>query len=180
VTGLKRAMKSVKKTRGQQIKQMQVLNEGRILSKLDHPNIIKLLEIFQDSKYYYIITEECEGGELFEKIHKSKNLTEEKASGYMKEILQALNYCHKRQIVHRDLKPENILLESSAKNSLIKLIDFGVATIFEPGQNSNEKYGTVLIFHCPAYFLMDFSLTTLLLKSLRRTTMKNATFGPVV
>jgi calcium-dependent protein kinase len=180
-TEMKRAMKCIKKKNVVTTsKEKEMFNEAKILSRLDHPNIIKLFELFQDAKYYYMITEQCSGGELFDRIQEISSFTEEQAAEYMQQLLSAIFYCHKARIMHRDLKPENILLESSAKNSLIKLIDFGVATIFEPGQNSNEKYGTVLIFHCPAYFLMDFSLTTLLLKSLRRTTMKNATFGPVV
>ena len=125
-------------------KEKEMFNEAKILSRLDHPNIIKLFELFQDAKYYYMITEQCSGGELFDRIQEISSFTEEMAASYMRQLLSAVSYCHKSRIMHRDLKPENILLESKSPNSPLKLIDFGVSTAFQPGQLINEKYGTVL------------------------------------
>jgi calcium-dependent protein kinase len=80
-----------------------------ILKQLDHPNILKLLEIYDWKNYYYLVTEMCEGGELFEKIRTLKHFTEKDASQVMKSILSAVVYMHKQGIVHRDLKPENMI-----------------------------------------------------------------------
>jgi calcium-dependent protein kinase len=106
-------------------------NEIVILSKCDHPNIIRLYEIIEGEKNINLIMEECNGGELFEKInaYSSKKLTEKEAAQIFKEIMIAVNYLHNRGICHRDLKPENILFLNSEKNSPIKLIDFGTGKI---------------------------------------------------
>lgn len=88
--------------------------EMMILKTLDHPNIMKLLELFQDETNYYLITEfqnnfifnlyflrYYSGGELFDRIKKLKNLTENYAAFIMKQLLHAVFYCHGQQIVHR-------------------------------------------------------------------------------
>lgn len=80
-----------------------------ILKQLDHPNILKLLEVYDWKNYYYLITQICEGGELFDRIRKLKHFTEKDAALVMKSILSAVMYMHKLNIVHRDLKPENML-----------------------------------------------------------------------
>ena len=67
----------------------------------DHPNIIKIIETYEDKKYFYIVTEFLEGGELFDKIMKSQHFSEREAALTMKQILSAVNYCHKNNIVHR-------------------------------------------------------------------------------
>jgi calcium-dependent protein kinase len=79
-SGIKRAMKALKKTNIIKNKESDVFNEFAILRELDHPHIVKLHELYQDEKYYYLITEYCVGGELFEKIRKLKNFSERKAS----------------------------------------------------------------------------------------------------
>ena len=78
---------------------------------IDHPNIVKLYEIFSDTYSYFLVSEYCEGGELFEKIKLVSMLTEKQIANFMKYILSAVSYCHKNKIVHRDLKPENILFD---------------------------------------------------------------------
>lgn len=93
---------------------------------LDHPNIVKLYEIYQDPKNIYLITEYLEGGELFDLILKTKHFNENIAAKIMKQLLSAIAYCHNKQIVHRDLKPENLLL--CKKDSFdVKVIDFGLS-----------------------------------------------------
>ena len=90
-----------------------LVSEIEILKQLDHPNIVKLYEFYQDRLNFYIITEYIEGGELFDKINKVKHFSEVEAAQMMKQLLSCVVYCHKRNIVHRDLKPENLLLVSS-------------------------------------------------------------------
>lgn len=60
----------------------------------------------------------------------------------MYQILNAINYLHKNKIVHRDLKPENLLLDSKNKDSILKLVDFGTSTVFDPTLKMNQKLGT--------------------------------------
>lgn len=95
--------------------------------------------MFQDEQNYYLVSEFCEGGELFEKVRKMKNITETKLAGFMKQILSGIIYCHKKGIVHRDLKSENILFDSTDN---IKIIDFG-ASVKMNEKRLQEKIGTV-------------------------------------
>jgi calcium-dependent protein kinase len=98
-----------------------------ILKRLDHPNILKIYEFYQDTKYFYIVSEMCTGGELFDRIQEEGHFSERKAAMIMRQILSAVFYCHQHKIVHRDLKPENLLYESDKKNANVKVIDFGTS-----------------------------------------------------
>lgn len=75
--------------------------EVDLLKELDHPNILKIHELYQDAKNYYIISEYLEGGELFDRLQSSKVFTEKMAADVMKQVLSAVSYCHQREIVHR-------------------------------------------------------------------------------
>jgi calcium-dependent protein kinase len=106
---------------------IMLFNEINNLKELDHPNILKMYEFFEDEKRYYIITEICKGGELFEEIISRKHFSEGDAAVLIKQILSSINYCHQNHIIHRDLKPENILLEKNKDFDQIKIIDFGAS-----------------------------------------------------
>ena len=112
-----RAMKIVNK------KETTSTNEIEALRKISHPNIINIFEIFEDTHQYYIMSEYCEGGELFDAISNKGYYNEIEAAKIMKQILEAVNYLHDNGVVHRDLKPENIMLLSNQID--LKLIDFG-------------------------------------------------------
>ena len=99
---------------------------------MDHPNVVKLFEAYQDKKRYYIITEVISGGELFDQITKRPYFSEKDAAHIMKQVFSAIAYCHANNIVHRDLKPENLLLEGEGNSALIKVIDFGTSQVFDP------------------------------------------------
>lgn len=94
-----------------------LLNEYNILKQIDNPHVIKIFEFWKDDVFYYIVTEYLEGGELYKTISKRASFTEKDCSKVIKQILIALNYCHKEGIVHRDLKPDNVLFESKDKDS---------------------------------------------------------------
>lgn len=80
--------------------------------KLDHPNLVKLYEVFDFKGKFVLVMELCEGGDLFHNIKKSRFIHGSKAGHMVKQILSAVNYMHKQNVVHRDLKPENILIDS--------------------------------------------------------------------
>ena len=113
-----------------------------MLKAVDHPNILKLYEFYQDSKNYYLVTEFCTGGELFDRITDKGSFTEAMAAHYMDQILNAIFYCHSKGIVHRDLKPENFVLDSPAEDAILKVIDFGTSSFFTEGETLKKKYGT--------------------------------------
>lgn len=98
---------------------------------LDHPNILKLYEYFEDDKNVYLITELCKGGELFDRIIENEFFSEPIAAKIFRQILQSLNYCHKLGVAHRDLKPENFIFESKDMDSDLKVIDFGLSKIIQ-------------------------------------------------
>ena len=114
------------------------------MRQLDHPNIVRLYEVFQDDKRFYLVTELCQGGELFEAITKRTHFNEQVAASIIKQILSAIAYCHSKSIVHRDLKPENILLEDKKDDGdfQIKVIDFGASMRFDPSKKMNQVFGT--------------------------------------
>ena len=134
-----RACKILKKAT-QDIKALQ--EEVEILSKLSHPNIMQLYEVYNDKTNFYIVSEFCQGGELFDAISKKGNFNENEASKIMKQVLSAITYSHQNNIVHRDLKPENILLEDKGNDSIIKIIDWGCAKNFNKNEKLTNKDGT--------------------------------------
>lgn len=141
-TGALRAMKIIRKEDVTKEYMQSLINEIDILKQLDHPNIVRLYEFYQDKLNFYLITEFIEGGELFDKITKVKCFTELDAAKVMKQLLSAVVYCHNKKIVHRDLKPENLLIDSKNEEAL-KVIDFGTSQTFDPNIKMNQKYGTV-------------------------------------
>ncbi|CAD8108765.1 unnamed protein product [Paramecium sonneborni] len=142
VTNQIRAIKVISKEKANAIEVERLRIEIEILKRLDHPNIIKIYEFYQDNKNIYIVTELCTGGELFDKIQDQQAFSERKAAETMKQILSAVNYLHKSKIVHRDLKPENILYEANKPQALLKIVDFGTSRVFESGYKMNQKLGT--------------------------------------
>ena len=112
-TGEIRAIKTIRKNKIQEKKRF--LNELNILKTLDHPNIVKLFEIYEDEESIHLVMEYCSGGELFDYILKQEVLDEYESSKIIKQILHAILYCHKNAICHRDLKPENFMFESKEK-----------------------------------------------------------------
>jgi calcium-dependent protein kinase len=108
----------------------QLKNEVDILSAIDHPNIVRLYDFFDEEYFFHIVTEFCSGGELFEIIVKNGRITESMVARYMKKMLRAINHLHNKNICHRDLKPQNFLFSNEAADSELKLIDFGLAHRF--------------------------------------------------
>lgn len=82
------------------------------LRNVDHPNIVRLYEIYEDSKYVHFVMDLCTGGDLMEKIILNGPLCEKTAAEYMRKLLSAVNHLHSLRFCHRDLKPENFLLSS--------------------------------------------------------------------
>lgn len=101
--------------------------EIKILEEINHPNVIKLYDIFYEPKTIYLVTEIMAGGELFDRIVKKEYYTEMEAKEVCRIMFQTMDFCHKRKVAHRDLKPENLLLNSPDDDLDIKLADFGFA-----------------------------------------------------
>lgn len=133
-TGSLRAIKKIEVDRISDPSRFE--QEVDIQRQLDHPNIVKLYEVYRDAKLIYLVMELCSGGELFDRIvteaekHTGQAFNERVAATYMAQILGAIHYLHQHSFVHRDIKPENFLLQSQDAKAQIKVIDFGLAKTF--------------------------------------------------
>ena len=134
------AVKTIAKENLSQKNLKNLICEIQVLAKLDHPNIVKYYETYDDDKNFHLVMELCEGGELFERIVKNKRLSEKTAAEILFKLTHAISHCHSRGIVHRDMKAENVLFEtkSNDKND-VKIIDFGLAKKF----NINRMHSIV-------------------------------------
>ncbi len=107
--------------------EIQLQTEVDILSQLDHPNVLKIFEIFDEDDCIYLVLELLAGGELFDRIVEKESYSEKEAAETIRPLVDALRYCHQLGIIHRDLKPENILYQTEEDSSIIKITDFGLA-----------------------------------------------------
>jgi len=121
------AIKVVKKARLDAEEKKGLEDEIRLLLQVDHPNIVKMYEVFVSKKNVYLVMELLEGGEMFDRIVKLQHFSEKIAAFGVIQILDALIYCHKMGICHRDLKPENLLYSSNEPKSKVVIGDFGLA-----------------------------------------------------
>nr|AML77883.1 putative LOV domain-containing protein [Nephroselmis olivacea] len=137
------AVKVIDTSQFQSISEIDTVQaEIQILERLNHPNVVRMLEVLYHNSKIYIIMEYAAGGSLMKYIYnnEARRLDEKEAWRCFDQMLDALNYCHRRRIYHRDLKPENILMDSDMN---IKIADFGLSTIvsaFESG--ASESVGT--------------------------------------
>jgi len=141
-TGVPRAIKKIAKAH---VKDLQGLRkEIDMMKKMDHPNIIRLFETFEDRNHIYLVMELCEGGELFDRVVAAGKLGEAETALVIRDLLRAVFYMHQQDIVHRDLKPENFLLQNKGEieGNVLKLIDFGTARHADQRTLLRTKIGT--------------------------------------
>ena len=146
-TNEKVAMKQIKKSSANLLSDGEITDEIEILKNLDHPDIVRIIESFNTKNSYILITEYCEGGELFDQV--KNQLSETQIAVIFKQVLSGLAYLHSNNIVHRDLKLENILIHEKEKSLTtgedlfnIKIIDFGTARIFDKKRNPQSIVGS--------------------------------------
>ena len=115
-----------------------------ILKISQHPNIIKLYDIYENENYIYIIMEYCSGGDLLSYFeYHEYELPESKVCEIIHKLSMAIYYLHSYGIVHRDLKPENILMTDISDTADIRLLDFGLSKIVGNEEKCTEPYGTL-------------------------------------
>lgn len=137
--------RAVKELRKECVSDFEALQqEMELLMVMDHPNIIKLFETFQDNKHLYLLMNLCLGGELYDHIVEAGHFSEMDAACVMQQIFRAVFYMHSRCVIHRDIKLENILLKDRApiRSANVMLIDFGLASRFTPGVLLTRACGT--------------------------------------
>ncbi|KAL3913930.1 MAG: hypothetical protein SGILL_006299, partial [Bacillariaceae sp.] len=122
----------------------QLREEIFIMCQLDHPNIVRLEEVYESHSEIYLVQELCVGGELFDRLDEQPDYhyTEAECARLVKQMLSAVRYLHSKGIIHRDLKLENFLFSSKASDSELKMIDFGLSKHFAFGEVHHEAVGT--------------------------------------
>ena len=126
--------------------------ETNLMKKLNHPNVTKILELFEDKDYILIIMEYLNGGNLFSFLKKRRKVSEKTAKFLFKQIMLGIQYIHSHNIVHRDIKLENILIDL---NNNIKICDFGIGRVLtDPNQLLYDQCGT------PMYIAPEILLST--------------------
>eukprot|EP00826_Nyctotherus_ovalis_P013408 TRINITY_DN1361_c0_g1_i3.p1 TRINITY_DN1361_c0_g1~~TRINITY_DN1361_c0_g1_i3.p1 ORF type:complete len:342 (-),score=93.50 TRINITY_DN1361_c0_g1_i3:462-1487(-) len=121
-----------------------VKQEIEIMKLLQHPNLIRLLDVFENTDFIYIVMEIMEGGDLFGYLERRRfRLPERTAARISHSLAAGLYYLHNYGIVHRDLKPENALMLSESEDSNVKIMDFGLSKMVGPSQLCTEPFGTL-------------------------------------
>ncbi|BGO91156.1 serine/threonine-protein kinase gin4 [Rhodotorula toruloides] len=110
-----------------------------IMKLIEHPNVLRLLDVYETTHELYLIMEYVEGGELFDYLVRKKRLHADEARHYFQQIISGVDYCHRFNICHRDLKPENLLLD---KEKNIKIADFGMAALEREGRLLETSCGS--------------------------------------
>jgi calcium-dependent protein kinase len=139
------ALKSFSKADITESKLAQIRNELSSMAQLDHPNILRIHEVFENVNSIYLVNELCKGGDMLERLKRQPRgaFNERTACRHIHAILSATAYCHANNIVHCDLKLENIVFETQDKDSDIKIIGKrGTAT---SAPCSSRDYSTSLL-----------------------------------
>lgn len=110
--------------------------ELSVLRRLNHPNVIKLIEVFESNRKVYMVMELATGGSLLDRLETRGYLPEEDSRDVMKMVLDGVQYLHMLGITHRDLKPDNLLYSHPGKESKIMITDFSFANTRRPTGNS--------------------------------------------
>lgn len=117
----------------------QLRREIEIQAHLRHPNILRLYGYFYDDARVYLILEFAAGGQLYAELQKCGCFDEKRSATYLRQLADALNYCHSKKVIHRDIKPENLLLGSKGE---LKIADFGWS-VHTPSSQRETLCGTL-------------------------------------
>lgn len=148
-----RVCKMISKTRAREAKtpESKVREEFAVLKHLDDPHVLRIFEDFEDDSNFYLVMEQCRGGDLGEFV---KHLEPMDAISYefwvakvMQHTLSAIAYCHSKAVIHKDLKPENVMLSTSKATPVeemhVVVVDFGLSEVFShPSDRSDVVSGT--------------------------------------
>lgn len=157
VTGAKRAVKIISKSDKNNPGLLKA--EIEVMKMLDHPNVVTLFEIFEDSDTLSLVLELCSGGELEGYVEKHGNLKESEAALATKHVMSAVRYLHGKGIIHRDIKAPNCLLllpTGLDARQAVKLSDYGLSCHFTKGVALSQRCGTPSHM-APEVFLKSYS-----------------------
>jgi len=138
------AIKIIKKSKAKESDIELVRNEIDIMKLCYHPNVVHLLDHFENGEYIFIVMEYIKGGCLTDYFKKNEfNFSEKRAAEIIYQLAKGLKYLHKYGIIHRDLKPDNIMLTESSDKGNVKIMDFGLSKILGKKEKSTDGFGTL-------------------------------------
>lgn len=142
-TGDMRAVKTISKRQMEGNMQL-LIGELEAMVHLDHPNVVRLFEFFEDKKEIHLVTDYVSGGDFSDLHYKQDSMEDIKL--LFRDLIGAVAYCHDHGMAHRDLKFENCLISAiKGQRRVCKVIDFGLAAIQQEGDQGkwlNEQLGT--------------------------------------
>ena len=163
VSGHERVCKSIAKG-SVSIPASQLETEIRIIAELDHPNVVRMFEYFEDDNHVHLILENCRNGDLLGMIKDAtktrKPIPINFVQSIMQQILSALTFMSSHRIIHKDLKPENIMLIKglgSMDPPLVKIIDFGLSEMFSIDQTLSSTVAGTAFYMAPEIFRPPFT-----------------------
>ena len=132
-----RVLKSIHKDHiGDELVLEEMRREIHVMSRLNHPNIVRLIEAYERRRHIYLVLEYCSGGNLAQRVP----MEEKNTTVVIRKVLSAVSYLHSMGLAHRDIKLENIMFDSTKE---VKLIDFGLAAVFLADEYKADKVGTL-------------------------------------
>ena len=138
------AIKIIKKNKAKESDIELVRNEIDIMKLCFHPNVIHLLDHFENGEYIFIVMEYIKGGSLTDYLKKNEfNFSEKRAAEIIYQLAKGIKYLHKYGIIHRDLKPDNIMLTEASDKGNVKIMDFGLSKILGKKEKSTDGFGTL-------------------------------------
>ena len=138
------AIKIIKKNKAKESDIELVRNEIDIMKLCYHPNVIHLLDHFENGEYIFIVMEYIKGGCLTDYLKKNEfDFSEKRAAEIIYQLAKGLKYLHKYGIIHRDLKPDNIMLTEASDKGNVKIMDFGLSKILGKKEKSTDGFGTL-------------------------------------
>jgi len=138
------AIKIIKKSKAKESDIELVRNEIDIMKLCYHPNVVHLLDHFENGEYIFIVMEYIKGGCLTDYLKKNEfDFSEKRAAEIIYQLAKGLKYLHKYGIIHRDLKPDNIMLTEASDKGNVKIMDFGLSKILGKKEKSTDGFGTL-------------------------------------
>jgi len=138
------AIKIIKKNKTKSSDIELVRTEIDVMKLCHHPNVVQLLDHFENAEYIFIVMEYIRGGRLTDYMKEKKyNFTEKRAAEIIYQIALGVKYLHKYGIIHRDLKPDNIMLTEASDKGKIKIMDFGLSKILGKKEKTVDGFGTL-------------------------------------
>jgi Ca2+-binding EF-hand superfamily protein len=139
------AIKIIKKSSLENLKDIELVkSEIDIMKLCRHPNVVKLIDHFENSEYIFIVMELLKGGNLGEYFNKNKfQITEKRAAKIMYQLASGVKYLHHYGILHRDIKPDNIMLSDTTEDASVKVMDFGLSKIMGSQEKVADGYGSL-------------------------------------